>query len=87
MRSTEMTTLDVLFVETNNYSCFFDQRKNVNMIVSYDDHEFTMRGRGGGSTAGFGGTGVCVGVRHGVRSVCLACLPSGRARGVNGDDW
>jgi hypothetical protein len=31
-----------------------------------------------GSTAGFGGTGVCVGVR-------FVSLPSGRARGFNGD--
>ena len=33
-----------------------------------------------GSTAGFGGTGVCVGVR-------FVSLPSGRARGFNGDEW
>ena len=40
----------------------------------------TLRSEAGrGSTAGFGGTGVCVGVRS-------VCLPSGgRARGVNGE--
>ena len=33
-----------------------------------------------GSTAGFGGTGVCVGVR-------FVSLPSRRARGFHGDEW
>jgi len=51
------------------------------IIISNSYHKKELRNdTARGSTAGFGGTGVCVGVR-------FVSLPSGRARGFNGDEW
>jgi hypothetical protein len=55
-------------------------RKISNILIHHTSEKKDLRNdTARGSTAGFGGTGVCVGVR-------FVSLPSGRARGLNGDE-